>query len=80
MIFNLYHFHVEHDTILQMVYFLCGVQVHCLALEMVGDGVSLDSVQLLLSLANTVHPHKLSVVDIVSESLRICLKELEQPQ
>lgn len=58
----------------------CDVQVHSLALEMVADGVSLDSVQLLLSLANTVYPHKISIVDVVNESLHICLKQLEQLQ
>lgn len=55
------------------------IQVHSLSLEMVANGVSLDSVQLILSLANTVYPHKISVVDVVNESLSLCLKELEQP-
>lgn len=59
---------------------VCALQVHSLALEMVADGVSLNSVQLILSLANTVYPHKISVVDVVNESLHICLKQLEQPQ
>lgn len=67
-------------TCILNLYMSYGLQVHSLALEMVADGASLDSVQLILSLANTVYPHKINVVDLVNESLRICLKQHEQPQ
>ena len=60
--------------------FAYNSQVHCLALEMVADGVSLDYVQLILSLANTVNPHKINIVSVVNQSVASCLKQLEQEQ
>ena len=40
--------------------------------------MSLGSVQLMLSLADTVKPHMMNVADIVKESLINCLGQLEQ--
>lgn len=68
-----------NNTVTHLCFFR-DLQVHSLALDMVADGVSLDSVQLVLSLANAVYPHKTSVVDVVIESLSLCLKQLEQPR
>lgn len=54
------------------------LQVHSLAVEMIGGGASLRSVQLMLSLANSVNPHKINVVEVVKEALKNCLGQLEQ--
>lgn len=54
------------------------LQVHSLVLEMVAGGVSLNAVQVMLSLAYKVKPHSMNVTDLVKESLINCLGQLEQ--
>ena len=45
-------------------------------MEMVAGGVSLSAVQLILSLAHTVYPHTINLVEIVKESLVHSLEQL----